>query len=198
MARQRAEVRREMKRVLANLDPRWMRAASNEVAARLSQLLDGGEMRQRPDRVLAWASFVAGAPDLAPFISEQLNRREVFLGRYSPDGELLFLKIDVDKLDPETSPYAREGGAFHPDLPGSSVLLVPGMAFDRLGGRLGRGDDFYIRFCHQLSAKHIVKIGVCWSFQVVADLPIDGDDISVDWLCTEEETVRIHDVLEHA
>ena len=56
--------------------------------------------------------------------------------------------------------------------------LVPGVAFDAAGHRLGRGRGYYDRF---LSAHpDIYKIGVCFGFQKVEAVPVDAHDVPVD------------------
>lgn len=58
------------------------------------------------------------------------------------------------------------------------VILVPGMAFDAKGHRLGRGRGYYDRFL--AAYPHIYKIGVCFDFQKVEEVPTDDFDIAVD------------------
>lgn len=63
------------------------------------------------------------------------------------------------------------------------VALVPGIAFDAFGRRLGQGGGFYDR---ALSGhRHTYVIGVCWSFQVVGTVPVDPWDERVDAVLTE-------------
>lgn len=59
-----------------------------------------------------------------------------------------------------------------------SCILVPGVAFDAEGHRLGRGRGYYDRFLATHS--YIYKIGVCFDFQKVGEVPCDSFDISVD------------------
>lgn len=58
------------------------------------------------------------------------------------------------------------------------VVIVPGMAFDLNGHRLGRGKGYYDRFLpHVPQAK---KIGICFPFQLVDTVPFESTDISMD------------------
>ena len=80
-----------------------------------------------------------------------------------------------------------EEGAFHimepvgvsfVDFEQIDFALVPGMAFDAACHRLGRGKGYYDRF---LSAHpHIYKIGVCFPFQRVAEVPSEEHDVVMD------------------
>ena len=57
-----------------------------------------------------------------------------------------------------------------------AVVLVPGLAFDAAGGRLGRGGGFYDRFLEKLRCP---TIGVCYSAQVVPRVSQDPHDRTV-------------------
>ena len=59
------------------------------------------------------------------------------------------------------------------------VVLVPGLAFDASGGRLGRGAGFYDRFLPRLSTACLL-IGVCHTEQAVDAVPQDALDRGVD------------------
>jgi 5-formyltetrahydrofolate cyclo-ligase len=71
------------------------------------------------------------------------------------------------------------------------VILVPGVAFDAAGHRLGRGRGYYDRFLNKvrtvllrqdsLTQKNRPSVfGVCFDFQKVAEVPTDEHDIPVD------------------
>ena len=57
------------------------------------------------------------------------------------------------------------------------IALIPGVAFDSYGHRLGRGKGYYDRFLVRFNRK---TIGVCFDFQKVAEVPVDAYDIAVD------------------
>lgn len=59
-----------------------------------------------------------------------------------------------------------------------SLAIIPGMAFDADGHRLGRGKGYYDRFLTQLPDCY--KIGICFAFQQVAHVPTQPTDIAID------------------
>jgi 5-formyltetrahydrofolate cyclo-ligase len=61
------------------------------------------------------------------------------------------------------------------------LILVPGMAFDRTGGRLGRGKGYYDRFL--TSASGFVA-GVCFDDQLVSEVPREPHDARIDAVVT--------------
>lgn len=60
------------------------------------------------------------------------------------------------------------------------VVLVPGMAFDSEGNRLGRGKGYYDRFLKLLTNPRPKLIGVCFDFQKVDMVPTEPTDVKVD------------------
>ena len=64
----------------------------------------------------------------------------------------------------------------------SIVIVVPGMAFDKHGHRLGRGKGYYDRFLSRIP--NIYKIGVCFPFQLIDKVPFEPTDILVDEVLT--------------
>ena len=68
------------------------------------------------------------------------------------------------------------------------LVLVPGMAFDLQGNRLGRGRGFYDRL---LAVTSGIKCGICYDHQLLAEaVPTDSHDTKVDFILTPRRTVR--------
>ncbi|HMB14890.1 MAG TPA: 5-formyltetrahydrofolate cyclo-ligase [Pelovirga sp.] len=68
------------------------------------------------------------------------------------------------------------------------LILVPGVAFDRFGHRLGYGRGFYDRYLSRFSDQ-VVRVGFSYSFQLCDALPVDAHDQSLDVLVTDTETI---------
>lgn len=69
------------------------------------------------------------------------------------------------------------------------LVLVPGLAFDASGGRLGRGGGFYDRFLAWPGLR-AVKIGVGFECQIVGAVERQGHDVGMDAVVTEGRVVR--------
>lgn len=67
------------------------------------------------------------------------------------------------------------------------VVIVPGIAFDKKGARIGFGKGCYDKFLKGMSA---VKVGFCYDFQLVEGIPADDFDIPMDFLVTNEEILN--------
>lgn len=59
------------------------------------------------------------------------------------------------------------------------LVIVPGLAFDKKGNRLGRGKGYYDRFLKKISKKTI-SIGLAFDFQILPSLPATTTDVNVD------------------
>lgn len=67
-----------------------------------------------------------------------------------------------------------------------SIILVPGLAFDKAGGRLGRGRGYYDRL---LAATPGFRLGVCFDDQIYSSVPQESHDMRMDALLTTEGIV---------
>ncbi len=72
------------------------------------------------------------------------------------------------------------------------IVLVPLLAFDRKGHRLGYGGGFYDRTLDLLRQSHkITAIGVAYAVQEADNLPQEADDQRLDIVITEKETIYL-------
>ena len=67
------------------------------------------------------------------------------------------------------------------------LVLVPGMAFDLNGNRLGRGKGFYDRI---LAGASGLKCGIAYDFQLVETIPTEEHDATVDFIFTPSRCVK--------
>lgn len=187
----RRQLRGEMRAVLANLDRRWLAAASRDLGRELSRLLDE-EYGTAIEHVLVWVSFFPGEVDLGDFIEREISRRRIYFPRTLPDRSMRFISIEPDwRATAEPGAYGipepREDPSrlFDPGVAARTAVIVPGLAFDARGGRLGRGGGYYDRFLGRASMQRAVTIGACWSLQLVDAAPTESHDVIMDWLCHE-------------
>ncbi len=116
--------------------------------------------------------------------------KEVFAPVSLPEGELAFYRL----LDESELRHGRFGILEPPALPermlqlrkeenpSDTLCLVPGLAFDRLGYRLGYGKGYYDRF---LAKAPVFSLGLCYQELVLPRLPVGKYDRRVTCLVTE-------------
>jgi len=101
----------------------------------------------------------------------------------------------IDRFDLDILPYERTRthlGAFRIEEPDGEdttdvadidLIIVPAVAYDRRGNRVGRGKGFYDRL---LSRARALKIGVGYGFQLIEDgIDADPHDVPVDIVITD-------------
>ena len=71
------------------------------------------------------------------------------------------------------------------------LILVPTVACDRQGYRLGYGGGFYDRLLNSPQWLNIPTVGIVFDFAYVPKLPIDKWDIKLNYICTETQCDRI-------
>lgn len=137
------------------------------------------------------ATYAAWGPELDPAAADAL----------AP--VLAFPRVgDGDDLSFHACPrhHLREGyrGIMEPPADAPPVrpdlVLVPLLAATLGGARLGQGRGHYDRTLAKLrAAGRVVAVGLAWPVQIVADLPVDPWDQSLDWLATPATLIRCGD-----
>lgn len=69
------------------------------------------------------------------------------------------------------------------------LIILPGVAFDASGNRVGYGGGYYDRFLSKLD-KSVPKVAIGFDLQVVEEVPTEDFDIPVDMIVTEERTIK--------
>lgn len=143
--------------------------------------------------VMAYAAC-RGEIDLSPLMEDALSRgKTLLLPRCEAAGEMTARQVSaLSQLRPGAY------GVQEPDetaaiwLPEAiELVLVPGVAFDLSGGRLGQGSGYYDRFLARTSA---LCVGVCHSFALLARVPVQAHDrrvhriVTPDGMRVQEET----------
>lgn len=114
-------------------------------------------------------------------IAELLKTKRVILPTIVNEDIIPVEITDMDQLDE---------GKFHILEPKNhsfigkiDLIVVPGIAFDNVGNRLGRGRGFYDRFLQQQAAE---TVGICFDFQLVKEVPIEPNDIRITKIISEK------------
>ena len=166
------DLRRQIRQLKRQFTPQQLEELSLPIVARLRQRLNDVQ------------TIVAYYP-----LSDEVDIR-LLLDEWIAEGKTVFLpKVtgdDTMELRRYTGRDDIHEGAFHilepegqpfADDVSIDVILVPGVAFDAEGHRLGRGRGYYDRFLSSFSSE---LIGVCFDFQKVEEVPVDAFDIPVD------------------
>jgi len=158
---------------------------------RINRLLVDFVKRRRAGVVAAFVAF-DGEPDLAPAL-EELDRRGIRVSlplvtetparpvlcfrQWSPDSE----------MQPNRYGIAEPMGTLEVGLQEMDLVLIPMVAWDARGGRLGMGASFYDRLFEPLADQHRpYRLGVAYQMQQVERIPLDPWDIRLHGVLTEQ------------
>lgn len=120
------------------------------------------------------------------FIERWASRKRFFLPRVNG--------VDLDIL-----PYDRTTlrmGAFHieepqgdetADINDIELIIVPAVAYDANGNRVGRGKGYYDRL---LARSKATRIGIAYDFQIIEDIESESHDAPVDFVITDRRVIK--------
>jgi 5-formyltetrahydrofolate cyclo-ligase len=163
-------------------------AAAVAAAALLAALPEYAEAR--------WVALYAALPT-------ELGTRPLFAALRAAGRTALFPRLDPECRILEFLPVARwedlapgRYGVAEPpagtaiSLEGRDLVVVPGLAFDAAGRRLGRGGGWFDRTFPSGSAGGPRLVGYAYERQVVESVPSGPTDRGVDWIVTEHAVRR--------
>jgi len=154
-------------------------AVASEQSARIMERLESDEDFVNAHTILLYAS-----------LEDEVDTHDL-IARHEKDKCILLPIVVGDTLELRIYNGHWEQGAFGIMEPTGSkfdaleqidIAIIPGIAFDREGHRLGRGKGYYDKLLPSLP--HCKKIGVCFPFQLVDQVPTDLHDITMDKVIT--------------
>ena len=151
-------------------------------------LLSASPLWQNAGSVMAYAAF-HGEPDLQCVLEAALAEgKRLLMPRCEEERRLSVRRIErLSDLVPRTCGIAEPADHCPEEAP-DGILLIPGLAFDRFGHRLGQGGGYYDRFLPGTSA---VRIGVCYASELMEAIPAERFDACMDYLLTEKALIRV-------
>jgi 5-formyltetrahydrofolate cyclo-ligase len=185
LAARKATVRRLALSRRGRLTAEERDAAGRGVASRL---LDLPEVAQA-DAILGFASFGTEVPT-DPAMADILRAGKRLLVPYVDGAALRAAEVrSTEELAPGYRGIREPVERVSVDPGTAGVILVPGVAFDERGGRLGYGGGFYDGFLRTIGDR-IPRVGVCFDVQIVEAVPVGSDDEMVTIVVSERRVIR--------
>ena len=179
-------MRRELLGKRKALSPDWIAEKSGAACARVLDLpewkraktvmLYAATRSEVQTKELIARALAEGKRVCLPVRSEeQSEMMAFFIG--SPEelvlGDLGYL--EPSKMSLKAEPHEIE------------LAIVPGIAFDEKGNRLGRGMHYYDGFLRRLRAR---KVALAFEMQIVPEVPTEDHDVPVDKIVTEKRVIN--------
>lgn len=173
IAEQKQSLRAEARRFLAGLNEERRRAEGRKILAQIERWTPWLEAQT----ICAFSALPSEPDLLTPWPSD----KKIILPRVAASGLSLHLVENPAELVEGSfgilepcmkAPIAEEK---------ADIILIPGLAFDRSGVRLGRGAGYYDRL---LAGFHGLRVGVCFEELVFERIPAEAHDVSMDFVMT--------------
>lgn len=176
-----SEAKSDLRRLVRERRAAWPAEARREASALLCrQVVD----RRRLDgTVMAYLAFGSEA-DVADVIDAARRAGGRVVVPRVENRRIVPVELTDDTALVVSNYGIREPAGPPIDPAEISLVLVPGVAFDREGRRLGNGAGYYDRFLPTLRPD-AVTIGVCLSVQIVDEVPSDPWDVRVGLVMSE-------------
>ena len=175
----KSEIRKQMRALRKNLSAEQVSDAEEKVFENLKKITEFG---------LAKSCFC-----YVDFKNELPTKkiRDFFAQR-----ELLVPVVDSDIMHAVKAESGNRKNIFGIDEPAEfeivnfppEIAIIPLLACDKKGNRIGFGKGYYDKW---LQGKSLLKIGVCYDFQVIDSVPSEPTDIRLDYVVTEREIIKV-------
>lgn len=185
----KAELRAKIRSILKSLTPEKRTSDSAKLCVSLKQQ----HSFQNAASILFFAPLPE-EPDLWPLLNEVLATKKLIALPCFDSENQTYLPRRINDIHVEI--MSGKFGIREPvpacvaiPLEDLDVVLVPGVAFDASGHRLGRGKGYYDRLLQNLKGR---KIGIAFDEQVVDAVPVGKNDVKVDLILTPTRCFKCH------
>lgn len=185
IASQKKQIRQSMKERMHTMKEKDRQAESRSVCRRVLENLPESA------RVICAYYPMPTEVDIIPLLEQLLERGcDLYLPKTEGKSFLFRQVQSLDDLSP--GPFGilePEADAAELELEDVEFALIPAVAFDHEGNRLGRGNGGYDKWINQLrGATDIAELwGVCFDNQLVNGIPMEAHDEKVDAVITPRE-----------
>ncbi len=186
----KSDLRDRMRRVLADLGPESRHDASAAACLRLAAL----DAFRHASVVMLYMPLPTELDLTAAAIRCYRQGKTVCVPRVDWKGrdmvpvEISSFDDEVMEIDDHGLRTPRQGRPLVPRM--IDMVIVPGLAFDTAGNRLGRGGGFYDRFLRRLR-RSTATVGLAFDAQIVESVPTGDLDFGMDTVVTDRRVCQI-------
>lgn len=116
------------------------------------------------------------------------NNKNIYVPRIKKNREMEFIKIkSLDDLEKNSMGILEPKLNLKESVEKIDINVLPGLAFDLEGGRIGYGGGYYDRYFYD---KECLNISLCYEIQIINKIPMESHDIEYDYLISEERILK--------
>ena len=112
--------------------------------------------------------------------------------RVTDNNEIVFYDCGINDAEFESGAYGIKEPVSSKqavDPKSIDVVVLPAVAYNEEGTRLGMGGGYYDRFIASCGGKRPYLLGICYEFQICSNVPSDEHDIAADFIAVIPEEV---------
>ena len=184
IAEQKQQLRLQYLKLRDALSPAMREEFSSRIAALLTRLIDYNDAA-----TIACYASVRSEVATAAILRHALDHgKMVYLPRMSAQGIELLKLTALEELTPNARGIPEPPATAERIAPHAiELFIIPAVAIDKAGNRLGYGPGNYDRL---LAANPRQKIALAYSMQIAPMVPAEPHDVPVDMIATENEIIR--------
>ena len=167
---------------IRQLHAKYTTAQLQAMSTQLVQALEAHPYFLQANTVLLYHSL-PDEPQTHELIKRWGERKRILLPVVRDNDMVLRQYTSNNTLHTGTFGISEPQGTDYTDYTTIQLAVVPGIAFDADGNRLGRGRGYYDRFFAAMDIK-AWRMGYCYPFQLVEHVPTDAQDISMHEVLT--------------
>lgn len=180
----KSSVRKEMKDVLHSMSQEKLRDKSFQICSHLGKLVSYLQSSSVLDSRFIIGLYAAMADEvkLGEFV-KNFSGKMTLSFPYCRDERMEFRKCQEGELVPgNTFGVKLLAPPEKAEVVVPDILIIPGVAFDRDGNRLGRGKGFYDQYLCDFKGQ---KVGICFEEQRINKVPTEDHDVKLDFVVSE-------------
>ena len=175
------ERKKELRKLIAQEKTRYCDSTLKALSADILANLESHPAFQAANTILLYHSL-KDEVQTHSFIEKWSERKRIILPVVV--GDYLELRLYTSPQDLIIGSYgiAEPTGKLFTDYDSIELAVVPGVAFDQTGHRLGRGKGYYDKLLPHITA---TKLGICFPFQLLEEVLAEPFDICMDEIITK-------------
>ncbi|WP_310605438.1 5-formyltetrahydrofolate cyclo-ligase [Anaerosporobacter sp.] len=183
----KAQIRKQIKELKKNLSKEEIQIRSNQIAERFFSQ----PFYKQAENIYLYVSYNQEVNTLGMIPRILEDKKRVAVPKII-DGTMDFYEItslnqlsegEFGILEPVTCEPVSESEVWNSS---SNLMIVPGLAFDKDGGRIGYGGGYYDCYIHKNSERIGLKIAFAYDFQVLEHIEIESFDEKIDGIITDK------------
>lgn len=175
-------IRKEVLKARKKLTPLEIMFASDKISEYVLSLDELNEA----ESVLIYADYNNEVMTDKLVLSLMMKGKKIYMPKVFGDEMEFFRVFSLDEL---------EVGAFNIREPidiedlkyeykPKDLIIMPGVAFDEDGNRIGYGKGYYDRYLEEKT--ELIKVGICFKIQIVDKIPAQDTDVKLDYIISED------------